>query len=63
MKQTVSISVDDWLYNWMRGQKQGGYNLSRLIVRAVINYYHLAPPDIEEIERKIKENWHTKKQK
>lgn len=54
MKKTISISVDTWLYDWFKAQRQGGYNISRLVSKAVINHNHLAPPNMQEIKEKLK---------
>ena len=59
MKKKVTISCDPWFKDWCKSQAQGGYNVSRILVRAAINYYHLAPPDMKTIEEKIK-NWPLK---
>ena len=60
MKETVSISCDPWLKEWFKNQAQGGYNISRLITKAVINQYHLAPPNISEINKLIEKQWPQK---
>jgi len=57
----IEIEVKSWLYNWLKAQERGGFNISRQIVRALINYYHLSPPNIKEIEAKIKA-WEQKRE-
>lgn len=57
MKKTVSISLDPWLKDWFNSQRQGGYNISRLVTKAVINQYHLAPPNVSHIKQIIEKRW------
>lgn len=52
-RQNIRITVSPWVANWCRSQMRAGMILSRIIEKAIINYYGLEPPNIKEIKEKI----------
>ena len=55
-RKSLNVSLSNWLHEWCIQQKQGGIVISRIIEKALIKQYHLAPPDIEGIKKRIEKN-------
>lgn len=52
-RKNVCVTVSPWLRDWITAQKNAELVVSRIVERALVNFYNLTPPNTGKIKKEI----------